>query len=71
MIRKFIIGLLLSLSLYVFDPWTKTQVGLEVGYQLALLADWRQTSNFHKMTRIYDWNGPGCNARYIRYSRNN
>ena len=41
-------SLLISISSYAADPWTKTQIGLEIGYQVALLCDWRQTSDFHK-----------------------
>ena len=30
------------------DDWTKNEVVLESSYQILLLADWRQTSNFHR-----------------------
>jgi len=51
---KFVVTLLFSLTLNAADPWTKTQIGLEAGYQVALLCDWRQTSNMHRTWHGYD-----------------
>jgi hypothetical protein len=35
-------------SLFAADPWTKCQVAMEVGYQLALICDWKQTTGFQR-----------------------
>ena len=38
------------------DPWTSTQIVMESAFQVSLLCDWRQTSDFHKY-HIYESNG--------------
>ena len=43
------------LPLKAIDSWTPTQIVLESTYQVALLADWRQSSDFHR-TKIYETN---------------
>lgn len=48
------LALLLCSSLFAADPWTPGHVALELGYQAALLADWRQTSNMHRTWHGYD-----------------
>lgn len=45
---------LITSGLFAADPWTKSQVALELGYQAALLCDWRQTSDYHKTWNTND-----------------
>ena len=51
--RTLLISLFLLLPLKADDRWTKTEITLEVAYQLALFVDWKQTSEFHRSTIYY------------------
>lgn len=48
--KELLLALLLCLPLTAGDPWSKTDIALETGFQIALFLDWKQTSNFHNMT---------------------
>jgi hypothetical protein len=45
---KSILLLLMVSTLQAGEPWTKTEVALETGFQILLLIDWKQTSEFHR-----------------------
>lgn len=67
--KRLLLVLLVAVSASA-EEWTPVEIGLEASYQLLLLADWKQTSEFHKMT-TYDWNGPGGNLQYHRVEEAN
>ena len=48
--KRLLLALLSTISLHAAEPWTKTEVALEAAFQLVLLADYNQTSQFHKFT---------------------
>jgi hypothetical protein len=49
-IKAAVLALLLALPAYAGDPWSKTDIVLEAGFQTMLFLDWKQTSNFYNMT---------------------
>ena len=51
MLKRALLLSLLALSpMKAGDPWSKTDIALEAGFQAVLFLDWKQTSNFHNMT---------------------
>ena len=48
MLKALLLTLLTLLPLRAeTDSWTKTEVALEVSFQMALFTDWKQTSTYH------------------------
>ncbi len=48
MLKTLILALILPSLAIASEPWTKTEVALEAAYQVALVVDWKQTSEFHR-----------------------
>ena len=46
--RRAALALMITLPALAYEPWTGPQIALESAYQGAMLADYFQTSSFHR-----------------------